>query len=86
MRHGSLSELILEVEVGGRALLLAQIDSRRAVVRLVQEDLAGRGHAAVEAANVTLFLVFGALMRRARGGDGVGVALVAGVLVEGRAR
>lgn len=55
-------------------------------MRLVQEDLAGRGHAAVEAANVTLFLVFGALMRRARGGDGVGVALVAGVLVEGRAR
>jgi hypothetical protein len=74
----------LSLEVGGRALLPAEIDSRRAVVRLVQ-DLAGGGHTAVEAADVALFLVFGAVMRMARGGDSVGVALVAGVMVEGRA-
>lgn len=80
MRHGSLSELSLEI--GGRALLPAQIDSRRAVVRLVQ-DLAGGGHTGVEA--VALFLVFGAVMRLARGGDSVGVAVVAGDMVEGRA-
>lgn len=39
----------------------------------------------MEAADVALFLVFGAVMRMARGGDSVGVALVAGVMVEGRA-
>lgn len=82
VRHGALSELSLEV--GGRALLAAQIDSGRAVVRLVQ-DLAGGGHTAVEAANVARFLVLGAVMRMARRGYSVGVAVVAGVMVEGRA-
>lgn len=82
VRHWALGEL--ELEVGGRALL-PQIDSGRgrAVVVLVQA-LAGRRHSSVQAANVVLLLVLGA-RRMSRRGDCVGVAVVTGVMVEGRA-
>lgn len=80
VRHWALVELALEV--GGRALLL-QIDSGRAVIVFVQV-LAGRRHSSVQAANVVLLLVLGA-RPMSRRGDCVGVAMVTGVMVEGRA-
>lgn len=80
VRHWALGEL--DLEVGGRALL-PQIDAGRAVVVLVQA-LAGRRHSSVQAADVVLLLVLGA-RRMSRRGDCVGVAVVTGVMVEGRA-
>lgn len=79
VRRRALSELAVEV---GRVLLLGQVDSGRAVIVLVQA-LAGRGHSTVQAGNVVMLLL--GARRMARRGDCVGVALVAGLVVEGRA-
>lgn len=77
-----MRELVLKV--GGRALLAGQVDPGGAVMRLVQY-FGGGGHTAVQAADVALLLVLWARMRMARRGDCVGVAVVAGLVVEGRA-